>query len=181
MKIFLSGGVRNGKSDYAQQLALALAGTGPRYYMATLIPHDEEDQTRIRSHLQRRDGMGFETLDCGTHLLRCFRQADPNGTFLLDSLTALMTNELFSPENNYAPDEAAAARCVEELECFLNSAANAVIVSDNVHCECSRYSPETETFLRWLGKAGCVSARLCDTVAEFSAGIPILYKGRLPL
>ena len=51
MTIFLSGGCKNGKSTLAQHAAKKLAGDGPLYYIATMIPHDEEDRARIRRHL----------------------------------------------------------------------------------------------------------------------------------
>ena len=43
MTIFLSGGAKNGKSTLAQELAVKLSGAGKRYYVATMIPTDEED------------------------------------------------------------------------------------------------------------------------------------------
>ena len=76
MTIFLSGGCKNGKSTLAQHAAKKLAGDGPLYYIATMIPHDEEDEARIRRHVAERDGMGFITLEQGTDILGdcpCFR------------------------------------------------------------------------------------------------------------
>lgn len=43
MTIFLSGGSKNGKSTLGERAARALAGEGPLWYVATMIPHDEED------------------------------------------------------------------------------------------------------------------------------------------
>lgn len=51
MTIFLSGGAKNGKSTLAQELAVKLSGAGKRYYVATMIPTDEEDLARIRRHV----------------------------------------------------------------------------------------------------------------------------------
>lgn len=48
MTIFLSGGAKNGKSTLAQELVVKLSGAGKRYYVATMIPTDEEDLARIR-------------------------------------------------------------------------------------------------------------------------------------
>ena len=69
MTIFLSGGAKNGKSTWAQRFAKQLQGEGPLYYLATMIPHDEEDEQRIRRHLQERDGWGFTTVECGRNIL----------------------------------------------------------------------------------------------------------------
>ena len=45
MNIFISGGCKNGKSMYAQKLAKEMADARGRalYYIATMIPTDEED------------------------------------------------------------------------------------------------------------------------------------------
>ena len=54
MSVFISGGCKNGKSFYAQRIAKA--GGAPLYYIATMIPHDEEDLARIRRHRDERAG-----------------------------------------------------------------------------------------------------------------------------
>ena len=71
MIVFITGGAKNGKSSYAQELAVRLAAGGKHYYIATMIPVDEEDRERIRRHTADRDGMGFETVEQGTHILGC--------------------------------------------------------------------------------------------------------------
>ena len=38
MIVFVSGGAKNGKSGFAQDLAVQLANGGKRYYVATMIP-----------------------------------------------------------------------------------------------------------------------------------------------
>lgn len=86
MNVFISGGCKNGKSFYAQRLARRQADEAgsPLYYIATMIPHDEEDHARIRRHLTERDGWGFTTLECGKNLLSLLDdpQVDPSGVFL---------------------------------------------------------------------------------------------------
>ena len=56
MKVYISGGCKNGKSMLAQNLAKKLAGDAPMYYIATMIPHDKEDNARIAKHIEDRDG-----------------------------------------------------------------------------------------------------------------------------
>lgn len=69
MNYFLSGGAKNGKSSLAQRIVCAQPG--PRYYLATMIPHDDEDLLRIRRHIDDRAGLGFATVECGDgHPLR---------------------------------------------------------------------------------------------------------------
>ena len=95
MIVFVSGGAKNGKSGFAQNLAVQLARGGKRYYVATMIPVDEEDYARIRKHVADREGLGFTTIECGGDILSCLSY-DTNGSFLLDSVTALVLCDLLT-------------------------------------------------------------------------------------
>lgn len=181
MTVLILGGSKSGKSDYAQQVALTLAKGGVHYYVATMQPGDKEDHARIRSHLQRRAGMEFETVECPRNILSVFSRADPHATFLVDSITALLTSELFPPETGYMADEAAAARCREELLCFAGKAANTVFVCDDLFRDAGRYDPATDAFRRHLGGICCALAAHCDVVLEANSGIITVYKGEKPV
>ena len=93
MKIWITGGAGSGKSSLAQDLAAALAAGGSQYYVATMVPRDEEDHRRIRRHIEDRAGMGFETIECPCRLMERI-DPDPDGTYLLDSATALLSNAI---------------------------------------------------------------------------------------
>lgn len=181
MTYLISGGAKNGKSTLAQNLAVKLAQGGTHYYIATMIPVDEEDRERIRLHILDRADLGFETIECGTHLLEGLQGADLSASFLLDSVTALLMNELFPPENNYEMDPAAAERCAQELERFASMAGNAVFVSDYIYSDAQHYDEMTRTYQRLLADIDRRLARACDTVVEVSAGQYIVHKGALPI
>lgn len=180
MKVLILGGAKSGKSDFAQEITLKLAGDGKRYYVATMIPTDGEDDARIASHLKRRDGMGFETVEQGTHLCDCLSRVDCGAAFMLDSVTSILTNELFPREKNYALDEAAAVRCGQDIADFANAVANVVIVADNLFFDAVRYDYETDAFRRHLGAICCNLAEECDLVLEMTCGNLIIHKGELP-
>ena len=108
MNIFISGGCKNGKSYHAQELArdMARENSLPLYYLATMIPTDEEDRARLRRHLSERDGWGFETIEQGRNICEVLtgstlsgEKVSPEGVFLLDSVTALLSNEMFLPDS----------------------------------------------------------------------------------
>ncbi len=180
MTVFLSGGAKCGKSGLAQELVLKLAAGGKRYYVATLIPSGAEDYERIRRHIQDREGMGFETVECFQNILDCLQTADPNATFLVDSVTSLMQNALFPAERNYELDAAGAERCADELLTFARTVRHAVFVSDYIYADPCCYDEGTETYRRCLAEADRSLAKECDTVAEVSVGKAIIYKGALP-
>ncbi len=180
MKVLISGGAKNGKSHFAQDLTLRLAGEGKRYYIATMIPMDGEDRDRIRRHVADRAGLGFETIECGKFLLDCLNQADPQGAFLVDSATALLQNAMFPAERGYQLDLEAAARCGQELVEFAGRVGHVVFVSDYIYSDDGRYDPETEAYRRCLAGIDRNLARVCDTVIEAAGGQIFIHKGGLP-
>lgn len=181
MTIFISGGAKNGKSTLAQNLAVALSKGGKRYYVATMIPTDSEDRERILRHIADRDGLGFETVECGKNVLSCLEFADKGGTFLVDSATALLQNALFPIEKNFTMDLEAAGRCAEDLIAFVKTVRNAVIVSDYIYSDAQRYDKGTETYRSCLAHIDRRLARECDTVVEVSAGQVVVHKGGLTI
>lgn len=178
MTVFISGGAKCGKSSLAQDITLALSEGGRRYYVATLIPTGKEDDERIRRHLQDRDGMGFETVECFGDIMGI---ADRKGTFLVDSVTSLMQNALFPVEKNYEMDLSAAERCADSLIEFARTVRHAVFVSDYIYSDAGRYSESTEAYRKCLAWADRRLVQVCDTVIEVSAGQAIIHKGVMPL
>lgn len=178
MTVFVTGGCKNGKSTFALRQALKLAGGGPHYYIATLIPGDEEQRECVRKHQAARDGMGFETVECPRDLPPCPMGADADGTFLLDSVTALLMNELYG--FGVQPDAAAADRVAECLDKFLKTVKHAVIVSDYIYADGVEYTPYSDAFVRSLAYLDRFLAARCDCVVEICSGIATVHKGTLP-
>ena len=181
MTCFISGGAKCGKSTLAQDLTVALSDGGKRYYVATMISSGKEDDERIRRHIADRDGMGFETVECFRNILDCLETADPEGAFLVDSVTALLQNALFPVEKNYELDPEAAKRCCDELVEFAGKVRHAVFVSDYIYSDAQRYSETTERYRKCLADIDRRLAMVCDTVVEVSAGQYIVHKGELRL
>lgn len=179
MIVFITGGAKNGKSSLAQDLAVKLAGGNKHYYIATMIPSDEEDLERIRKHVADRDGMDFETVECGRNILSCLSCVDKAGTFLLDSATALLLNELFPDPTSCEMDVRAALQCGDDLAQFAQSVANIVIVSDYIYSDAARYDEVTEVYRKCLAQIDRKLAHASDTVLEVTAGNIIVHKGEM--
>ena len=176
MHTFISGGCKNGKSYYAQRIAQA-AGK-PLYYVATMISTGAEDDARIARHIRDREGWGFETIECGKSILDCLKLADSEGAFLLDSVTALLANEMFDPSGF---DAHAAQRVADELVEFVRRTKHAVIVSDYLYGDAQLFDDWTEAYRRGLAYIDRRLAACCDNVLEVSAGNVICHKGVKPL
>ena len=178
MKIWITGGAGSGKSSLAQDLAAALAAGGPQYYVATMVPRDEEDHYRIRRHIEDRAGMGFETIECPCRLMERI-DPDPEGTYLLDSATAMLSDAMFG-EAAFAYDPEAAGQVSEDLQRFCSSVKNFIAVSDGIYSDAARYDEMTEQYRRGLASVERKMAAVCDTVIECAAGGVTLHKGTLP-
>lgn len=176
MNIFISGGAKNGKSYYAQELARDMAKEQgvPLYYLATMIPHDDEDIARIQRHIRERAGWGFETIEQGNGILGALEKANPKGVFLLDSVTALLSNEMFLPD--YSMDLNAGYRVAEELVEFAEKTGNTVFVSDYIYSDATHYDEYTEAYREQLAHIDKELARVCDRVIEVSHGFKLEYK-----
>ena len=181
MTVFISGGAKCGKSSLAQDLTVALAEGGKRYYVATMISTGKEDDERIRRHIADRDGMGFETVECFRNILDCLEMADAQGAFLVDSVTSLLQNALFPVEKGYALDPEGATRCADELVAFAGKVKNAVFVSDYIYSDGEKYDASTACYRKCLADIDRHLAKVCDTVVEVSAGQAIIHKGELTL
>ncbi|MBQ8994259.1 MAG: bifunctional adenosylcobinamide kinase/adenosylcobinamide-phosphate guanylyltransferase [Oscillospiraceae bacterium] len=178
MNIFISGGSKNGKSSFGQDIAVRLSKKGKLYYVATMIPYDDEDRVRIARHIENRSGMGFETIEVGRNISSIFERADEAGTFLVDSTTALLLNEMFPESYEAEADPTAVTRCIEGLLEVANRAGNAVFVSDYIYSDAARYDSFTESYRRSLASIDRVLAQKCDVVIEASVGNRIIHKGK---
>jgi adenosylcobinamide kinase/adenosylcobinamide-phosphate guanylyltransferase len=181
LKLFVSGGCKNGKTSFAEDWAVAIARGKPHYYIATMIPGDEEDLDRIRKHIASRSGKGFETVECGRNVLEGIRGCDPSGVFLLDSVTALLTNEMYrSSMDGFWTDHGAPERVARELGEFCDRVEHAVFVSDYIFSADEDYNDFTEEYRAGLALCDRTLARRCDTVVDMCVAQPMIIKGELP-
>lgn len=182
MNIFISGGCKNGKSYYAQKVARDMARQKdvPLYYLATMIAVDDEDRARIARHLKEREGWGFDTIEQGLNICSCLNgrtlsgeKVDPAGVFLLDSVTALLSNEMFKNGNF---DKDAAQRVSRQLIEFAERTGNTVFVSDYIYSDATLYDELTEAYRCGLAYIDKSLAKVCGGVTEVSYGFINQYK-----
>ena len=183
MNVLITGGAKNGKSHYAQELArdMALEKSVPLYYVATMIPHDEEDEARIKRHIREREGWGFYTIEQGTDIMECLESrktlgepVDRNGVFLLDATTSLLANEMFREDGTF--DRYAGERVAAELVSFAESTGNTVFVSDYIYSDARHFDEMTEVYRKALADIDRALAKVCDRVVEVSFGTKTEFK-----
>ena len=175
MKIFISGGCKNGKSHYAQRLAQAQQ-SGSLYYIATMKPVDAEDTQRINKHRQEREGWSFMTMEQPTDIEHILGKCNHNHSFLLDSLTALLANEMFP--SNGSINEQAVKKITIGLQKITDKINNIVIVSDYIYSDAFLYEPLTEKYRKSLAEIDRAAAVNCDVVLEIAYANIIVHKGK---
>lgn len=176
MRVLLVGGSKSGKSGLAQSLAKVLAKDSPLYYLATMEPVDEEDRTRIARHLDARAGWGFETVEQGRGLEQCRTRIASEGTVLLDSVTALLANEMFQSHL----DERAQERALTEILWLSSHCRHLICVCDDIFQDAGRYEAWTERYRRDLAILCRQLAAEFEVVCEETAGLAKVWKGSLP-
>ena len=171
MNVFISGGCKNGKSMYAQRISKEMSQEKgvPLYYLATMIPTDDEDRERIVRHIGDREGWGFETIEQGVEITKALEGGtDPKGSFLLDSVTALLSNEMFHLDGTI--DLTAGERVCADLVYFAKKTGNTVFVSDYIYSDSRVFDHYTESYRKALALIDRTLAKTCDKVIEVAFG-----------
>lgn len=177
MKILITGGCKNGKSFFAQELLSHFDDTDSfnKYYLATMKPCDEEDLIRIDRHQIERQNLGFITLEQPLNILDCLNTCNSTSAALLDSTTALLSNEMFLSDGiiNLKAHE----KIASELITLCRSIQHIVIVSDYIFADAGYYDELTNAYRSGLAFIDRALAKECDVVCEVSYGNKIYHKG----
>ena len=177
MLTLVSGGSASGKSEFAESLATASA-CGKRYYLATMIPYDEECRQRIARHRRMRAHKGFDTIEAPTGLLQVQFGPERAGErcALLECMSNLAANELFSPGEKRSSDDCAQA-ILAGVERLVQQCGQVIIVTNELFSDGVGYDEGTQSYLRLLGEINQAIAARADYVYEVVAGIAVCWKG----
>ena len=176
MNVFISGGCKNGKSSYAQKLALKLHSGRQLYYIATMKPVDDEDQNRIKRHIAERKGLGFETIEIFQDIHKLVDIADPKSLLLIDATTSLLANEMFKGSEVFS---SAGKHITMGYDAVFSAFNDVIIVSDYIYASSQRYGEYTEIYRENLALIDRFCAKKCDAVIETVCGNYIAYKGEI--
>ena len=168
------GGVRAGKSAFAQRLA----SDGKRVlFVATAEAGDAEMAARIAAHRASRPA-DWDTLEEPVDLAGVLTGAvDGYDVVLLDCLTLWVSNLLASAQAR----EGAGNRIIAQAEALLavqrESGAAWVVVSNEVGLGVVPPTPLGRAFEDALGRVNQLFAAQADAVYLMTAGIPLQIKG----
>jgi adenosylcobinamide kinase / adenosylcobinamide-phosphate guanylyltransferase len=169
--ILVTGGVRSGKSQYAEQRALELGER--RLYFATAEANDEEMARRIAEHQKRRAGEWTtieEPMELSSALLA---QRGRTDCALVDCLTIWLSNLLLHRDADFVEDR---------VEQFLGTLPqldfHVVLVTNEVGWGIVPDNPLARQFRDLTGWANQEIATVATEVILMVAGIPMVVKKR---
>lgn len=163
---FVLGGARSGKSRFAEGRAKGF--DGPKTYIATAEPFDEEMRQRIAKHREQRAGDGWATIEAPLDPASVIRRAE--GLVLLDCVTVWLGN-LMHHEKDIRAEVSGLADALKD------SAARIVLVSNEVGLS---IVPENAMARRFRDEQGLANQRLAEVADEVffvAAGLPLKLKG----
>jgi len=180
------GGAASGKSEYAEAMMMQMSG--PRIYVATMRPFDEEAYARVEKHVSRRREMGFSTEECYDELTSIDVPGD--AAVLLECMGNLTTNLLYAADGEGTPStiegveafqtlpvDVTVARIDRSIDHLCAHARDCVLVSNDIFSSGEAYPPETTAYVEALGQAMAHAAENADFVIEVVCGIPVYRKG----
>jgi adenosylcobinamide kinase / adenosylcobinamide-phosphate guanylyltransferase len=181
--IFITGGVRSGKSSYAERKAEEIASKtgGPLTYLATGVPSDPEMIERIEKHQCDRSAGTYQwkTVEQSIQIGTLASHFNDKDIVLLDCVTTLLNNELFSSEQKWEEIfiETVKSNVVTGIISIKNRAGTLIVVSNEVLNEPLLGNEMVFIYGRLLGQIHQYLVKEADQVFVVEAGIPIVMKG----
>lgn len=172
MTTLITGGSKCGKSSLAEKLLDGFCGR--KIYIATMQPFGEEALEAISRHRKMRERKGFETLEKYTDIHET--ELPRKSAVLLECMGNLCANEMFSDNVICCP----ADKIVSGIKLLADTAAELVIVTNQVGSDGIDYAEGTAEYIRVLGSINRRIAEFSDNVIECVYGIPVLLKGEIP-
>jgi len=176
--IFITGGARSGKSNFAEKMAISLGK--PVAYIATGQPLDKEMAHRIKKHKGRRptDWENYEEPIEVRELVS--RLGVKKEVILIDCLTLLVSNLLLRKENKVGDpnwEEEILLEIKRLAKVSYKVPAQVIIVSNEVGMGLVPDNPLGRVYRDILGRANSIIANKADEVFMMVSGIPLKIKG----
>jgi adenosylcobinamide kinase / adenosylcobinamide-phosphate guanylyltransferase len=180
--IFIAGGVRSGKSSFAEKIAveIALKNGGQLNYLATGVASDQEMRERIAKHQRDRKAGNFKwrTIEQSQNIGEIAVFLNDEDIILLDCVTTLLNNELFSANQSW--DDPFLEQTMESIMTGIveirDRAKVLIVVSNEVFHESMAENDLVFSYGRILGKIHQQLVKACDQAFLVEAGIAINMK-----
>jgi len=172
---FVLGGVRSGKSRFAQRIA---SGFGSVIFIATAKPSDPEMELRIERHRKSRPAT-WQTLEVPVDLdVAISSLQDPKQLGVIDCLTVYLANVMSKARGQESAIKEHTERLCSALK---ETRASIIVVSNEVGSGVHAATATGRFYCDLLGELNQRVAALADNVILMVAGIPVPVKGKVPL
>lgn len=168
--IFITGGARSGKSDFALKEASGISGK--KAYIATAEALDEEMRKRIEEHKKKR-GEGWDTYEEPLRIDYVIKETESEySAIVIDCMTIWLSNLLHGNYNVMNEIE-----IITDTLRITDNVSRIYIISNEVGMG---IVPDNEMARRFRDMAGILNqkvAKIADEVYLVTAGIPVKIKG----
>lgn len=174
--IFISGGVKSGKSSYAINLAQGFNKNVT--FLATAIAFDDEMKDKMEGHKKQRPkdwNVIEETRNIGP-LLTKVTSDNAEGVVVVDSLRLLVSNLLMYNMSSIDIED----KMLELVSAAVKSPQTVIIISSEVGCGVVPENSMARKFRDLVGNANRLMAEAADIVVLMQSGIPVFVKGEMP-
>lgn len=169
MRQLILGGVKSGKSRYAEQLAQA-SGLAV-VYVATAQVRDEEMQARIAHHRARRPA-SWQVIEAGQNLAEILqREARADRCILVDCLTLWLTQLLCDADEQILHNELQAL-----LDVLPSLPGEIILVSNETNMGIVPMGELSRRYCDEMGRLHQQLGGLCERVILTVAGLPLVVK-----
>ncbi len=157
---------------------------GNLVYFATGIPSDPEMRERIGKHQRDRETGNYQwiTIEQPIEIGRRAEKFTKQDIVLLDCVTTLLNNELFTAEELWDStfQESILVRILEGIMSIKNHTKAMIVVSNEVVYEPLNENELVMTYGRLLGFIHRQLVKAADKAYLIESGIPIIMKGLKP-
>ncbi|MGX2961843.1 bifunctional adenosylcobinamide kinase/adenosylcobinamide-phosphate guanylyltransferase [Peribacillus sp. JNUCC 23] len=181
---FITGGVRSGKSTFAEKTAyeLARAHTGTLlYYLACGRAQDEEMQQRIELHQQSRQNsvVPWQSGEFPRNIDNSIPFYNKQTIVLLDCLTTWLDNELFSIDSELGKQhlQNVFEKMMGSIETIRNHCFSLIVVSNEVLHEPLPSSEIVQAYQKTIGRLHQELVARSHQAYLVESGIPLMMKG----
>lgn len=170
--IFITGGVRSGKSSFAEQYLMDRLAKR-NVYIASGVAVDNEMSERIKRHQLDRENYSVKwvTLEQPQHFEQIVSQIQRGDGILWDCVTTWLANELYGGQI-----EEIEKKLYEAIDELLEKAKIVVIVSNEVLDEPLSNYEDTVLYQSWIGRIHQKLVAMADHAFEMEYGLSHQWK-----
>jgi len=168
MKSLILGGVKSGKSRYAENLATSISESVTVIATATVM--DEEMAIRVARHQEDRPA-SWRTIEEPLNLGEALRSIVDAEVVVIDCLTLWLTNLLMHSDSNKLNEE------IDDFELAIKGFnAPLILVSNETNMGIVPLGDLTRRYCDQVGLLHQRLAKACDKVQLIVAGLPLTLK-----